>query len=1019
MFNYTTARGIFSKVGASCLYVAANFTSFPYDCEMPDLAFKCRCQNLPFLGTVTNCINDHAPDPHDLSTAYKQLIEMCKAQGGKTWEVIDLVKISENATQYLVNYNELPTPRFKASLVWKAKKIHDVQIKNKKALDYHNAYQYDNEFNVDLLNLPDSGPVVYDPYSEINNIPSSASKQKLNPDNGMIQDGKVIGVEKLPNYHNLDEIEQIGVNNILQTPRYLLYNPVNVPTGLYNISFNSVSNLMDQRALATRYGYYVYAYWGAVLLIATISNIAQWTSPYHNNRIGKTKFAMWCKSKIICPQIVKPKSIMNLKSNSGTTNVLLEMIDGPLGMFNGTERVKSQNEQLRILSTELLEETNYDQLIQLGKKLKKLKKLSLNQNSKGSRFYRNCKTNFLHSIYTMPVRMHALVIIGYLILNIVLCCVNYKVVYPNTVFTCRRGQSLVAIADRTGILGTVQLPILYLFSSRNNIFSKVTGLSYRSFQMFHKWTSRVVFILLVLHCAFYLTFVDVRGDYIQRWGLLKWRCANAAFGAITVTFLTSFFRRSIYEWFKFSHRILLLIFSIGTWYHCLTLGWIEYLGIAYTIWGLEYLIRWCKLISSGGILKGQFKIIFDTKTKDVHSIKIVVNHSGWWKPFPGCYCWMTILKYDMFWQSHPFTVISATSANNYNQLVFIIRVKNGLTKRLAKYISKFPNGECKLNLLIEGPYGNNVPFKQYDHSVLVAGGVGMAIIYSIAMDLAQIYRAQGLRGKRHIEDTTKCISLIWLIPNFESLVVFKSELEYLENFKDIIQVQIFITRELQDEILQEIIIKKKLVNPLVSLSKTYDRKGFKGFASELIKNANILNVITNTGMGRTASTEDTNLSGFNSSFLMSTGNVNNYSKHSSNTVNKSSKEIVNLVNEIERKRGKKCGENEERFVNIDKEEPDLENGKADIIREQRSEEIEFLRWLIAHNGEQISISFEDKPLLEDELTELLVGINNGSSRSTALIACGPTSLNADVRLSVVKCLERDVTVEYYEEELLW
>lgn len=985
--EHAHARGIFSKVGASCLYVAANFTSFPFNCDMPDLAFKCRCQDPAFLGTVTQCVERHANDPHDLSTAFSQLVETCNAQGGKSWSFFDLAKINENATNYMVDYHNLPTPKFRASLVWKARRIHDVQMKNKQILEHEN-----EDKNVGMMRfpaIPSSTPIIFNPYSneKLSDKPSVGNKNT-----GMLRDGKVVGIEQIPNFENFKEIESIGVDNILQSPRFLLFNPVNVPDELYNISYNSVSKLMDQRNLATRCGYYIYAYWGAVMLVAIVVNIAQWTSPYYNNKIAKTKFALWCKSKIICPQIIRPNNVLSFRTNSIADNTLKEMVDGPMGMFIGDERVKAQSTQTQILSSELLDESNQSKLNELSNKLKKIKKASLKR-SKSSKLNRNCKNNLLHSIYTMPVRMHALVVIGYLILNIVFCCVNYEIAYPNTVFTCRKGQMLVSVADRTGIIGTVQLPMVFMFSLRNNIFSNITGMSYRTFQMFHKWTSRIVFVLLVLHCVFYLLFVNVRGDYIERWGLLKWRCANTAFGAISITMIISFFRRSFYELFKVTHKIILVVFAIGSWYHCLTLGWIEYLGAAYAVWGIDYLIRWSKMISSGGILKGQCKVIFDTKTFRPHSIKIVVNHSGWWKPFPGCYCWIRILKYDMFWEAHPFTVISATSANNYNQLVFIIRVKDGLTKRLANYISKFPGGECNINLIVEGPYGNNIPFKQYDQSILVAGGVGLAVIYSIAMDLAQIYKAQELRGKRVMSDgDQKYISLIWLIPNFESLMAFRNEIESLGNFKDILEVQIFITRKLADDMLQNIIDEANLVNPLGLLSASYEIDGFKGFASALIKSANLTQIVNALERKDTCS----------STREQQTITLKN---------NGSSSDDLN-IEEKERD-----AEDDYDSGKAEAEGRDVELGGNRIIKEQRADEVEFLRWLISNNGEQISINFEDKPFLQDELSELL--LNTTSSRPTALIACGPTTLNADVRLSVVKCLERGLCVDYYEEELLW
>lgn len=1030
--KYVNAKGIFSKVGASCVFVASNFTSFPFNCEMPDLAFKCRCQDPSFLGTVTNCIDSYSKDPHDLSKGYSQLIEICKAQGGKTWELIDLVKLNENATNFLINYDLLPKPLFKASLIWKAKKIFDIQTKNKDILDKQNfKSQKQQQMGMKQQDkISDDQLIVFNPYSGTNK-----ENQFLKKNTGMLKDGKIVGFEKIPNFDDIKEIENIGIDNLLESPRNLLYNPVIVSDESYNISYNSVSKLMDQRNLATIYGYYIYIYWASVMVIAILVNIAKWTSPYYNNKIGKTRLALWCKSKIICPQIFKPSNILTLSSNSIAKNTIKELVDGPMGMFIGDKRVKAQKIQSKLLSDQLLDENNQDKLEDLGNKLKKIKKVSM-KTSKSSKFYINFKNNLLHSIYTMPVRMHALIIIGYIILNIVFCCINYEIVYPNAVFTCRKGQRLVSIADRTGIIGTVQLPLLFLFSSRNNFLIFTTGLSYRTFQMFHKWTSRIVFILLLLHCAFYLTFVNVRGDYIQRWGLLKWKCANTAFAAISITFLFSFFRRYFYEWFKSSHRILLIIFSIGSWYHCLTLGWTEYLITAFSIWGVDYLIRFGKLISSGGILKGQCKVIFDTNTKEVHSIKIVTNHSGWWRPYPSCYCWITILRYDLFWESHPFTVVSATAESNYNQLVFVIRVKNGLTKRLANYISKFPNGECDINLLVEGPYGNNIPFKQYEQSILVAGGVGMAVIYSIVLDIAQIYRAQELRGKKNNNNNfsngnykNKYISLIWLIPNFESLISFKNEIETLHNFKDLINIQIFITREVSDNKLQTIINESKLINPLNVLSSSYEKGGFREFANALIKSSTLCDTI-----------DDINLIDENR-----TGNViSNCSDYNLNCINENtgitgitleSKEGIDHGNYIDNseldqrlRQGIFEGENKDENKDESKDENEDENGNnikndiestnVDIIQYQRKEEIDFLKWIINQNGEQISISFEDKPFLQDELTELMVNIC-GDGCPTSLISCGPTSMNADVRFSVVKCLEKKLVVDYYEEELLW
>lgn len=932
------ARGITSKLGASCLYVAANFTSFPFDCAMPDLAFKCRCQNQAFLGTITKCIETYAQEPHELSKAYKQLVNTCQAQGGKSWNFIDLVKVNENATNYMVPFDAIPEPVFKASLVWKAQKILDIQDRN----------------------------------NQLINIQSSSGSVKA----GMIQNGKVVESEKIPKYDNLEELERIGIANIAETPRFILYNPVIVPERLYKISHKSVSNLLDKRNLATKYGLYIYAYWGALMIISVLVNIAQWTSPYHNNRLGKTKVALWCKSKLICSQIIKPTNLIDLGNKSIAEKTLKEMVDGPMGLFDSKRRSELQREHANFLSSTLLNPTNSAQVQDLDQKLKKIKK-SYDAKKQQSKFSRNCRANLINSIYTMPVRLHAIVIIGYVILNVVFCCVNYDIVYPNTVFTCRKGQTFVAIADRTGIIGTIQLPLVYLLATRNNIASSVTGLSYRTFQLMHKWTSRIVFLLLIFHCIFYLLFVNVRGDYIERWGLLKWRCANTAFAVISLTMLVSFFKRFVYEFFKYSHRLLLIIFSVCSWYHCVTLGWIEYLAVAYFVWGAEYLIRFCKIVSSGGVLKGQCNVIYNLKTRQPESIRIVTNHSGWWKPFPGCYCWVKVLKPGMFFESHPFTVVSATNAQNYNQLVFIIRVKNGLTKKLANFIAKQPKGECSLNMLVEGPYGNNIPFKQYNESVLIAGGVGMAVIYSIAMDIAQIHRAQKLRGKRKDCSNKRTASLVWIIPNVETITAFKNEIESLANFKDMIQIHIFVTSRLNDLELKSYVQDCGLINPLGVLGSSYELKGFKGLATAILQSAK---------------------------------SANSDSKEQKLKCKTTRTDLDNALYEI--------NGTEFTDIGLDNIETSLDLEKSvSATHEQSKDHLKLLQWLIGDNSKQFSINFEDKPFIQDELSSFISKLDN--EKPVAVVSCGPSNLNVDVRLSVVKLLESGCFVDYYEEELLW
>ncbi|KAH3660130.1 hypothetical protein OGAPHI_007335 [Ogataea philodendri] len=634
----------------------------------------------------------------------------------------------------------------------------------------------------------------------------------------------------------------------------VIHHPIMFDDEMYNTTHQSVTVLINHRKLATKYGHALLGYWGCVFLSALFFNIARWCFPYLFSNVCNLKAVKWTRRHFISSLVVKPMQIP--KPSEKWQHKLLFYVQKSIYLF----------------------------------------------------------------LQRLPVRVHILIICTYIALVTILCCVNYKIVVPNSVFRCPSGQKWVNIADRTGIIAITQLPLSFLFSARNNPLLMLTGTSYREFQMYHKWISRVIFVLFVLHTAFYLLYVDTRGDYIARWGLTKWRCANAAFTAVTLTTFFAFFRSHFYEWFKMTHKLLIVVFVVGVWYHCITLGWIEYIAASFGIWAAEYVFRVGKVIISGGVLKGKCKVLFETVMdqngyKQVpHSIRVEINHSGWWRAFPGAYCWIYFLKKDMFWQAHPFTIVSSTAEENFNQLVFIIRVKEGLTRILADYIATTPNNEAYVPLVVEGPYGATIPFKAYNHSVFIAGGVGMTVVYTIALYLAQTYRAQVLRG--HKLKSENSISIVWVAPSFESLMSFKKDIESIAPFEGLVELQIFITRDIVDPELK-LVFDQETNKELQEMPSVHEQKDDLSISESL--------------------------------------------------------------------------------------DPSL------------AEKIDFLQRLLRDEVGHVSLNVGDKPDLSAELPSYIRSLNG----ATAVIACGPSSMNADVRHSTVECLRGDENVDYFEEELLW
>lgn len=65
-------------------------------------------------------------------------------------------------------------------------------------------------------------------------------------------------------------------------------------------------------------------------------------------------------------------------------------------------------------------------------------------------------------------------------------------------------QVLRYVADRTGIVSFANLPLLWVFSGRNNIFLWLTGWSFSTFNIFHRHVAWIATLQAVVHTLVYL-----------------------------------------------------------------------------------------------------------------------------------------------------------------------------------------------------------------------------------------------------------------------------------------------------------------------------------------------------------------------------------------------------------------------------------------------------------------------------------------------------------------------------------
>lgn len=70
-------------------------------------------------------------------------------------------------------------------------------------------------------------------------------------------------------------------------------------------------------------------------------------------------------------------------------------------------------------------------------------------------------------------------------------------------------QYLRYVADRTGILSFANLPLLWIFAGRNNIFLWATGWSFTTFNIIHRHVAVIATVQAVVHTLLYgIMFID-------------------------------------------------------------------------------------------------------------------------------------------------------------------------------------------------------------------------------------------------------------------------------------------------------------------------------------------------------------------------------------------------------------------------------------------------------------------------------------------------------------------------------
>lgn len=360
----------------------------------------------------------------------------------------------------------------------------------------------------------------------------------------------------------------------------------------------------------------------------------------------------------------------------------------------------------------------------------------------------------------IPSRSQTIILIGYFIMNLVLCLVHYRFI---PVFEEKKFQLCRHIADRTGIISFAHFPVVFLFAARNNLFITLTGWSFGTFNTYHRWVSRMMVLHAVIHSFAWTAYTVMDGEYPMMFGTPYWDWGVAAtvFGGVIMLFSIRPLRLKLYEYFLASHIILAIFYTVGCVWHSYRMGWMQWIWASIAIWAFDRFVRFAYLAKNGFLFASPV-----TKSCTPHILKMSIEYPEAWRistyQTGGLHYFIHFLEWNKWFQSHPFTLYPDPQAPQ-TRVILLAKVHNGITKSISDSVLSDSTLEPRL-VGLDGPYGPFHSLSEYSQVLLVAGGIGITAIYNYAMSLLAHQTAQ----------------VVWIARDDSVLTWFADELKALE-----------------------------------------------------------------------------------------------------------------------------------------------------------------------------------------------------------------------------------------------
>lgn len=365
---------------------------------------------------------------------------------------------------------------------------------------------------------------------------------------------------------------------------------------------------------------------------------------------------------------------------------------------------------------------------------------------------------------------HALVIVLFLAIQIVLCLVKLEM------------TSLQDWGKRTGWLCTVNMVFIVFLSMRNTPLGFLTGYTYERLQVLHRVGGYTTVAFAIIHLATYSAQYCYNGrqQKLLAQGIIMGMVAACAM--FTMFILALVLRRRQYEIFYITHVCLFLASVITLGLH--RPNWRTSVPQAAVVisclWFTDRLIRWMRTLYNS---INNSAVLYPVLDDGGEGTRIVFK-----KRLPGArpgqHCFVWIPRVRPF-ETHPFTIV----ANGPGGLELVANACGGFTRSLHNYATqtaaKSPSSPspCTVWASVDGPYGVFPDMKSYDRVVLVAGGSGATFTFGLATHLVENLHP----------DSRQKIDFIWAVRKNDRLHWFGNHIDKLKSHDAHVEITVHIT----------------------------------------------------------------------------------------------------------------------------------------------------------------------------------------------------------------------------------